>query len=212
MNDKVVKMNNFGSTGITAITLLTSLLTTGAASSIMMQNTDSLSSDALQMVNDVVDEITTYLKIDDILGKYYTENGTRSVERIVILIKQPMKNAINISDVTIKICNNEDVVLLGYSGHAEEYNSNGVFENHVWETTDNTFSLIVIRDKDRSLLDYNIMNDDTAFIAIKLPNQFAMGNDDSLTVSIIPDKGMTHSVVLETPSFHISDIINFGDV
>ena len=117
-------MNNYGSTGITAITLLTSLLTTGAASSIMMQNTDSLSSDALQMVNDVVDEVTTYLKIDDILGKYYIENGTRSVERIVILIKQPLKNAINISDVTIKLCNNEDVVLLGYSGHAEEYSSN----------------------------------------------------------------------------------------
>jgi archaellin len=212
MNGVVIKMNNYGSTGITAITLLTSLLTTGAASSIMMQNTDSLSSDAVQMVNDVVDEITTYLKIDDILGKYYTESGARSVERIVILIKQPLKNVINMSDLTIKLCNNEDVALLGYSGHAEEYSSNGVFENPVWEMTDNTFSLIVVRDKDRSLLDYNIMNDDSAFIAIKLPSQFAMGNDASLTVSLIPGKGMIHSVLLETPSFHTSNIINFGDI
>ena len=205
-------MNNWGSTGITTIMLLSGFLMAGVTSSVMFQNTDDLSSNVKQMVNDVVDEITTYLKIDDVIGKYYTDNGNRRVERIVILVKQPIKNTINMSDLTIKLCNNEDVILLGYSGHAEEYNSKGVFENQVWETTNNAFSLIVVIDTDKSLIDYNIMNGDIAFIAIKLPDRFTIDGNEAVTVSIIPAKGIVSSVVLEAPSFHSSDIISFGDV
>jgi len=209
---EVVKMNNWGSTGITTIMLLSGFLMAGVTSSVMFQNTDDLSSNVKQMVNDVVDEITTYLKIDDVIGKYYTDNGNRRVERVVILVKQPIKNTINMSDLTIKLCNNEDVILLGYSGHAEEHNSKGVFENQVWETTNNAFSLIVVIDTDKSLIDYNIMNGDIAFIAIKLPDRFTIDGNEAVTVSIIPAKGIVSSVVLEAPSFHSSDIISFGDV
>ena len=205
-------MNNWGSTGITSITLLSGFLMASAASSVMFQNTDDLSLTAKQMVNDVVDEITTYLKIEDVIGKYYTDNGIHRIERLTILIKQPIKNTINMSDVTIKICNNEDVVLLGYSGYAEERNSKGIFENQVWETTDNSFSLIVVSDTDRSLIDHNIMNGDITFIAIKLPDGFTIDNDETATVSIIPIKGTTSSVVLNVPSFHASDIISFEDM
>jgi len=205
-------MNNWGSTGITTIMLLSGFLMAGVTSSVMFQNTDDLSSNVKQMVNDVVDEITTYLKIDDVIGKYYTDNGNRRVERVVILVKQPIKNTINMSDLTIKLCNNEDVILLGYSGHAEEHNSKGVFENQVWETTNNAFSLIVVIDTDKSLIDYNIMNGDIAFIAIKLPDRFTIDGNEAVTVSIIPAKGIVSSVVLEAPSFHSSDIISFGDV
>jgi archaellin len=212
MNGVVMKMNNLGSTGIMAITLLSGILTTGAVSSIMMQNTDTLSSNILHMVNDVADDVTTYLKIGDTIGKYDTYNGTRKVDRIVIDIKQYIENTINLSEVTIQLCNQDDVVLLSYSGHAEPCDSKGIFDNPAWETTDNAFSVIVISDKDQSILNYNTMNDDTVFLAIKLPNQFAMGNDDTLTISILPNKGMTSSVVLETPSFHLSNIINFGDL
>lgn len=206
-------MNNRGSVGITAIPLLTSfLLISATASSVMFEGADGIAKDAEQTVNDVLDEITTYLKIDDVIGKYYTINGIRRVGKIVILVKQFIRNTINMSEVTIKICNSNDVILLGYSGHAAERDSKAVFEHQVWEKTNNSFSLIVILDNDRSLLDYNIMNEDTAFIAIRLPNRFAMKNDESIKVSIIPARGIMRSVVLETPSFHPSNIISFGEV
>jgi len=181
-----------------------------SASTIMIEDTDSIALDAKQTLNDTINEITTYLKIEDVIGKYYVTNGVRSVEKIVIYIKQFFRNTINMSEVTIKISNNNDVILLDYSGHAVESNSKAVFEHQVWETTNNAFSLIVIFDKDRSLLDYNIMNEDTAFIAIKLPDQFVMEKDDTITISIIPAKGIIRSIVLETPSFHSSNIISFG--
>lgn len=205
-------MNNCGTTGTTTITLLSFFLMAGVSSSVMFQVTDDLSSDAKQMANDIVDEITTYLKIDDVIGKYYIDNGVRRVERIVILVRQFIKNTVNISDLTIKICSNDGVLLLGYSGHAEEYNSQTVFEHQVWDTADNAFSLIVVTDTDRSLVDHNIMNGDVIFIAIKLPDGFAIAENRDVTISVIPANGIVSSVVLEVPSFHSSDIISFGDV
>ena len=157
-------------------------------------------------------EITTYIKIDDILGKYYTNNGVQKVERIVILVKQFIESTIDFSEVTIKLSNKEDVAILTYSGHADKSGSDPIFENQVWENTDNAFSLIVIIDKDKSLLDYGIMNEDTAFIAIRLPARFAMKDDKSITVSLIPSQGITRSIVLETPSFHTSNVISFEEV
>jgi len=206
------EMNNWGSTGIVAIPILTSFILIGAASSVMFEGQDDMSEDANQIVNDVIDEITTYLKIDDVIGKYYNTNGTRRVEKIVILVKQFIQNAVNISEVTIKICNSNDAILLSYSGYAVESNSAPLFEHKVWEKTNDAFSLVVILDKDRSLLDYNIMNGDIAFIAIRLPDQLAMKNKESITVSIIPAKGIISNAVLETPSFHPSNIISFGEI
>lgn len=206
-------MNNIGSVGITAVPLFTSFLLIGAtASSVIFEGSDGIAIDAEQTLNDVLDEITTYLKIDNVIGKYYNTNGARCVEKIVILVKQFIQNTINISELTIKICDNNDVLLLGYSGHAAKGSSKAIFENQIWETTHNAFSLIVILDNDRSLLDHNIMNEDITFIAIRLPDKFAMHDDESIMVSIIPAKGIMRSVVLETPSFHSSNIISFGEV
>lgn len=206
------EMKNIGSIGITAIPLLSSFLLMGAASSVMFESSDDLSMDAEQIVNGVLDEITTYLKIEDTLGKYYNNNGTRRVEKIVILVKPLIKSTINVSELTIKIRNNDDVILLSYSGYAVKSDSEGIFENWIWDETINVFSVIVVLDKDRSLLDYNVMNEDRAFIAVRLPDSFCMNDDETITTSIIPSKGIIRTIVLETPSFHSSDIISFGDV
>lgn len=206
-------MNNKGSIGITTVPLLTSFLLIGAtASSVIFEGSDNVALNTKQRLNDVIDEITTYLKIDSVIGKYYTTNGIRRVEKIVILVKQFIQSTINMKEVMIKICNNNDVILLGYNGYATEGNSRAVFEHQIWETIDNTFSLIVILDNDRSLLDYGIMNKDKTFIAIRLPDNFAMKDGESISLSIILAKGITSSIVLKTPSFHSSNIISFGEV
>jgi archaellin len=212
MNGQVTKMNNYGTTGITAITLLGSVLMASAATSIMMQNTDDISATTEQAVSDIINEVTTYLKINDVMGKYYTDNGARKVERLIILLEQPTQTSVIMSDLTIKLSNDNDVILLGFSGQAARYTSEGLFANSVWGNTTNTFSLIVINDDDDSIIQHQVMNGDTAFIAINLPPIFCLGDDQSLTLSIIPSKGLVRSVLIETPSFHISDLINFGNI
>ena len=58
----------------------------------------------------------------------------------------------------IKIQNDVDIIVLSYSGHAEKIGSKPMFSHDIWEKTNNSFSIIVTNDNDRSLLDYNIMN------------------------------------------------------
>ena len=207
-------MNNKGNMGVSTISVLVSFLIAGATtSSVILKSSDTTSGDVGQIVNDALEKITTYLEINDAIGKYDVTDGVRSVEKIVLLVKPLVSTNINMSEVMIKISNDNDVLLLSYSGYAVERSSaETIFENQVWDKTDNAFSLIVLIDKDNSLLTYGFMNDDTAFIAIKLPGGFAMNNDESITVSIIPARGTTTSVVLETPSFHTANIISFTEI
>lgn len=205
-------MNNKGNVGVSTIPILTIFMLVGATSSVMFEDSNDLSKDAEKIVNDAIKEITTYLKIDDVIGKYFKTNGTHRVEKIVLLVKPLVQTTINISELTIKIYNNNDLKVFHYSGYTAECNSKAVFEHQLWKKTNHSFSLIVILDKDRSLLDYNIMNEDTAFIAIKLPERFTMRNDESITISIIPARGITRTIVLKTPSVHTSNIISFKEV
>ena len=184
----------------------------GASSSFMFNDAEDLSKDAEQILNDVIDEITTYLRIDDAIGKYYTTNGVRRIERIVIQVKQFIQNNINISDITIKISNKDDMALLKYSGLAVEGNSGTIFDHEVWDQTTNSFSIITILDTDRSILDYGVMNEDIVFFAIKLPDRFCIDKNEAIMVSIVPSKGTITSVVLEAPSVHISNVLSFKSV
>jgi archaellin len=207
------EMNNIGSMGIVYVALFSGFLLVGTTtSSILLDVSNDISMDARQILNDVVDEITTYLKIEEVIGKYNTTNEDRSVDKIVILVDQFIQNTINVSEIVIKICNNNDVLLLRYSGRAIEVDSGGIFENYLWNTINNTFDLIVIIDDDRSLLEYGSMNKDMVFFAIKLPASFAIKKRESITVSITPGKGITSSIVLKTPSFCSSDIISFEEI
>jgi len=206
------EMNNIGSTGIVSMALISGILIMGASSSVIFEGSDDLSEDAKQAVNDALEEITTYLKIEEAIGKYYTTNNERRVERIVIFVKQFITSMINVSELKIKIQNDVDVIVLSYSGHAEKTGSKPMFSHDIWEKTNNSFSIIVTNDNDRSLLDHNIMNKDRGYIAIKLPESFAMKKREKISISIIPSKGITSSILCETPSLHISNIISFGEI
>ena len=114
--------------------------------------------------------------------------------------------------MTIQIKNNNDVIMLGYSGYAIEGNSELIFDHQIWGKTNNAFSIIVIIDEDRSLLDYGILNDDTAFIIIHLPEEFVISKGETISIKITPPKGVYRSFNLVAPSFHASNIISFEDI
>ena len=198
--------------GITGIALIASVLVAGSASTVMVEDIDSMAQDAERILNEVLQEITTYIKIDDAIGKYYNTGENRRIEKIVLFVKQYVNTPINLSEIKIQLCNNEDIVLLKYSGQSFEIGSSIIFQHVVWETMDdNTFSILVTDDKDRSLLDYDTMNE-PVFIVIPLPEQFKMKNRESLTISIIPDNGITTSIYLETPLIHSKNVISFTQI
>lgn len=197
-------MNNWGSTGITAVILLISFLLIGVTvASVITGETGvdvTTEEDLEQMLDDVLEEITTYLQIKDKIGKYYNVDGQLRIEKIAIMIKPLIKQDIHISELTIKLCNGNNVKILGYSGNAEYVESNPLFEHPVWSnTTNNDYSFIATLDKDRSLVDYDVLNGDMAYIIIKLSEDFTMVKGDSLIVTLFPSSGLARTTILEAP-------------
>jgi len=205
-------MNNWGSTGITSMTLISSIILMSASSSFIFEGSDDLEKNAEVAINDALNEISNYLVIEEAIGKYYLKNNEKIIDRILIYVKQFITGLINISELKIKIINNNDLTILSYSGYSEKISSKPLFSHEIWSKTNNSFSVIVSCDEDCSIINYNFMNYDRCYLAINLPESFAMKKGEKITISIIPSKGIISSIECKTPSLQISNIVNFIEI
>lgn len=206
-------MNKWGSTGITSVILLISFIliaVTAASFMIGGAGTEEMSEEDIEeILDDILDEITTYIQIKDKIGKYYTNNGEQRIEKIAILVKPLISNDINISELTIKMCDGNSVKILNYCGNAEFIGANSLFEHPLWNIiTDNNFGFIVTFDRDRSLVDYNTLNEDMAYVIIKLSDDFSMAKGESMAITLFPLSGITRTTTLEAP-LPIKSVVTF---
>ncbi len=197
-------MNNRGGIGISAAILLISfiLISITIASIITGGTTGTSEENMEEILDDVLDEISTYLQIKDVMGKYYSTGGEQRIEKVVILIKPLISQDIDMSELTIKLCDGNTVKMLGYSGNAEFIESNSLFEHPVWNNiTDSNFGFVVIHDKDRSLVDYDAINDNTdmAYIIINLSEEFSMAKGETMDVTLFPSAGIKKTITLDAP-------------
>lgn len=206
-------MNKWGSsTAIAAMILLISfLLISVVVASVITSGTGGTTSekDVEEILNEVLDEISTYIQIKDKIGKYYTTNGIAKIEKMAILIKPLITIDIDISQLNIKLCDGNTVKILNYSGHAGLIGSNPLFEHPIWNNMrENNFGFIVLLDKDRSLTDHDILNDDMAYIIIKLPNDFSMTKKETMTITLFPESGIERTITLKAPP-PITSVVSF---
>ena len=201
-------MNKTGSMAITgAILLITAILFGVIAVSVLSGPSDEKSEQDMielydQLVDESIDEISTYIKITDKLGKYYGAPRQQRIEKIAIMIKPLVSIDIDLSELTIKICDGNSVRVLSNNGEAKSIASNSLFEHSLWEKIkENTFSFIVTHDKDKSIIEYNKINknSDMGYIIIKLPKDFYMEKGDNLVLTLFPETGITRTTLLEAP-------------
>ena len=197
-------MSNGGSLGLTAAILAIGiiLIAATAASVILSSSTTSDEQNYEQMTEEALEEISTYIQTKDVMGKYYYDDGAKHIQKIALLIKTMFSVEIDVSGLTIKLCNGEQTNILYYSGKAAFIYSNPLFEHPLWDNMSNsTFSFIVTYDKDNSLVDYGTINDhtDMAYIVIKLPEEFTMQKGDRITVTLFPSTGIERTLTLEAP-------------
>jgi len=196
-------MNKLGSTGIVSIIILTGfILSSIAVASIITGETQETvtEEDAEEMVNQVLDEITTYIQIKDQVGKFYSTYGEKKIEKIALLIKPLIIQDIDITGLTIKLTNGYDIKILNYSGKAEFIGKSSLFEHDIWNELDyGSYGFVVTVDKDRSLVDYNVINGDMAYVIIKLDGGFSIPQRESLTVTLFPSSGIARTTTLDAP-------------
>lgn len=202
-------MDDTGSVGITTVIILIASVLVGAtAASVMLSETDGSSSEddlaelADQVLDETIDEITTYIQIQDRYGKFYGENRQQKIEKIALEIKSLVSKNIDMSDLIIKLNNGEMIRTLYYNYTVESIGSNSVFEHPIWDNIDeNSFGLIVIHDNDNSLVNHSAIteNSDRAYLIIRLPDDMAMSKGETLSVKLAPAVGITRSIELKAP-------------
>lgn len=198
-------MNNTASLGITSVIILIAVILIALTTlSVMSQDTTDTSEEEIdQIINDAIDPLTKYIQITDRIGKYYGEAHNQKIQKIAIMIKPLVSDEIDISQLTIKIDNGENVRILTYDTNTTtNIGTNNLFEHPVWgNLTGVTFGIITTHDKDNSITNYNTLNKNTdmAYLIIKLPTDYYMKKDDTLTIKLFPESGYERTLNLEAP-------------
>ena len=188
---------------IAGILLLVFILIGAVSASVIITDTEITSEDDLNRItNEVVDELCSYLQIKQIIGKYQTIQGEQRINKIAILIKPIVSQNIDISHMTIELCDGEHYQILFFNGTAGSIRTHSLFEHPLWDSiTNETFGLLSTIDDDNSIINSHMINKNTdmMFILLKLPNDTAMNKDDLLEVTIRPSPGIGRTVTLEAP-------------
>lgn len=163
-----------------------------------------------QMAQDIVREITSYLKIEDQKGKYNKIDGEQRIEKIAILISPLFSQDIDLSKTRVQLDDGEKIYILSYVA-SEELNSKSIFEHDIWNKIDGSnFGLIAICDFDNSISNYGIMNEnsDSSYLVFKVPSDMIIKKYDELIVTIIIPSGMKAKTILKAP-LPIKPVVTF---
>ena len=207
-------MNNTGNLGITSVILLISFILIAATAFSVLSNdtTNGTSKEEIeQMLDDALDSITKYVQITEKIGKYYGPPKQQKIQKIAIMIKPLISNEIDVSELTIKLCDGNSIRILSYSGHAKPINSNNLFDHPIWDSlTVNNFGFLVTHDKDNSIVDHDVINKNTdmTYIVILLSPDFYMKKGENLIVQLFLSSGIIKTTSLEA-SLPIRSIVNF---
>jgi len=198
-------MNNWGSNGITGmIILIAIMLITVTVAGVVTDETTSTTTeeDYEQMLEDAVNEISRYILVKEILGKFSNINGERQIEKIFLWITPLFEQYIDLSQLTIELNNRESVMMLTYSGISNPMESGDVFEQSIWDSLNGTnFGLISIIDLDDSIVNNAALDKagDHVGVVLKLPNGMTMSKYDEMVLKLVLPVGVVRTLYLKVP-------------
>ena len=188
---------------IAGILLLMFLLIGAASASWIITDSEITSEDELNRItNEVIDEICSSLLIKQIIGKYQDFQGEQRITKIAILIKPYVSQTIDITHMTITLCDGQQYTILFFNGTAGSLRSSSLFDHPQWDSmTAGTFSVLSTIDDDTSIVNSQLINKNTdmLFLLLSFPDGTGMKQDDVLEVTILPSPGIGRTVSLEAP-------------
>ncbi len=197
-------MNNWGSSAIYAMIILIGIMLVSVVAAEIINNTEGLTleQDLSKITTETIEKYSTYMDIDFKVGKFYQIDGIQKIKKIALQISPLFSTNIDITQLNVQILNKESLKLLYFDGVVEFYNGGSLFENSNWyNITEKNFGLLVINDLDKSIVDQNVINEnsDRAYLIFELSDDIALSKYDSLYVTLFPGSGLSKSVILKAP-------------
>ncbi len=186
--------------GLLPIVLITSVIAIGAtAGSIFIKNQTTANNALDQAVTDITNDLTTYLKIDQIIGKYDTPNG---IQRLAIHIRPLITGTIDLTKIQLQLTLPDDAFILPYRDVPKDEPTNALFHNPAWDQfKPGSFTIQMITDDDGSALAAHTLNKNTdaGFLLVKLPEQTYLRPYDTLQLTITPTPGQQQTFTFDVP-------------
>lgn len=190
----------------TTILLITFILITATAASLLIQppanNTSHNQQQYQQILDNTLKEITTYVQIKNIIGRYDIPTNQGSIQQIAILLTSLFTIELDLSSLFIQLNNGQTIQLLSYNQNAAKLSHHSLFHHPLWNNlTPATYSVLPIHDTDNSILDYNIINDQTdmIYLIFTLSENLAIQKGENIELTLLPSTGTTKIIQLTAP-------------
>ncbi len=196
--------NNLAATLSQSTILLVALLILGVTtvSVLTAQSQDMSELELEQMVQETIDDLSTYITTEDAIGRYSRSMDPPRINRIGVMIQPLFSVDIDVSGLLVKINNGESMQIQYYSENVAALESYSFFDHPLWsELNDSSFGLLTIYDKDESITLYDTLNDhtDITYLIIQLPSAFNLYYGDELTITLIPTIGINREIRVKAP-------------
>jgi len=170
------------------------------ATSMITSETTSSEEDLQQYVDDAINELTSYIKIQQIYGSF-TNEAPYHLSKIVIQATPLFQKEINLSTWIIQIQTISDLKIYTINRNVSSIGSSSVFSHDQWNNlTSNNYGVISILDTDESLEKYQSFSEpsDIAFFTL-LVNDLSIGKGDEVTIVISPGIGIKKTITFKVP-------------
>ncbi len=196
-NDKTASI------GIASVILIVAVLLIAATvGSVLTDTSQDISEEDINiLVDDAVKEITSYIQIKSILGKYYPYENTFALQKIMLLITPLFHVNYDLSTLVIQLQTKDMVTDLYYTQQVAVPKGD-LFADSNWnQEKGNVFSCLISLDADDSVQQFNILNDptDMVYLTIDLPQSMYLYKGDSMKISLIAGTGVLRSISIKAP-------------
>lgn len=170
------------------------------ATSMITTETATSQEDLEQYVDDAINELTSYLKIQHVYGMYSQEKPYH-LTKIAILATPLFHQEINLSTWLIQLQTKTDLQLYTYNYTVSTLESSSVFTDTFWDQLDTThFGILSIQDKDESLTTYHSFTEpnDIAFFTLSIED-LKISKGEKVTLFLSPGTGIEKTITFQTP-------------
>lgn len=170
------------------------------ATSMITTETTSSEEDLEQYVDDVINEITSYLKIQEVYATY-SEQSPYHLTKLAILATPLFHQEINLSTWIIQVQTNNALTIYTYNQTSSSLEEASVFTHDQWNILGlHHFGILSIQDKDNSLTRSHSFSEpnDLAFFTLSLDDLFII-KGDIVTVYLSPGTGVEKTIQFQAP-------------
>ncbi len=197
---------------VIVLSLSTIILITTTVTSFVDQTNDEITEvDLEEMISTIYNDISTYIQIEHVYGKYSQTDEGRMITQIALQINPFFSTDVSLDGIIIEVIGNQDVQMMYYSGNASSMSPHLLFGHPAWNNVSSAhFSIISIFDTDASIEQNNVINDytDRAYIIVELSEDLWISHTEHIEMNIIFKSGVNRGINLQAP-FSTKDIIQF---